>query len=231
MYGVVRFEDTELIPASSPEDYPKIIKSGIEDTGQHPLSPAITGPSGIATVLYRIGRPELLERLLDVEGTHSFDFSMHFDSEIFLDSYVHRRGRMVEIGFMNENGEEANQGVRYLIEDSVPPYKIGAWKPVSTSDMGSPWGGSEFWVRGHGEAVAKGLWYNEHWNGDSISVLRWSGMTEEQKGSLDRFRYDFAEKSARRRKEQKAEDDRKLEALAGTERPEAESDPQLHRKW
>ncbi|KAK0217876.1 hypothetical protein IW262DRAFT_1463194 [Armillaria fumosa] len=62
MYGVVRFEDTELLPASSPEDYPKIIKSGIDEEEQHPLSPEITGPSGIATLLYRLDHPELLER-------------------------------------------------------------------------------------------------------------------------------------------------------------------------
>ncbi|KAK0217875.1 hypothetical protein IW262DRAFT_1463193 [Armillaria fumosa] len=62
---------------------------------------------------------------------------MHIDSRYFQDSYVHRRGRMVEIGFMDEYGEEANHGVRYLVEDPVPPYRIGAWKPVGASDMGS----------------------------------------------------------------------------------------------
>ncbi len=93
----MRFEDTELLPASSPEDYPKIIKSGIDEEGQHHLSPEIAGPSGIATLLYRLGRPELLERLLDVEGTHDFDFSMHIESKYFQDSYVRRRGRRVEV--------------------------------------------------------------------------------------------------------------------------------------
>ncbi|KAK0238941.1 hypothetical protein EDD85DRAFT_828515 [Armillaria nabsnona] len=229
MYGVVRFEDTELLPASSPEDYPKIIKSGIDEEGQHHLSPAITGPSGIATLLYRLGRPELLERLFDVEGTHDFDFSMHINSKYIQDSYVRRRGRRVEIGFMDEYGEEANHGVRYLIEDPILPYKIGAWKPVSTSDLGSSWGSSEIWIRAQGEAVAKGIWYNRHWNGHSISVLRWSGMTEEQKESLDRWRSDFAEKSAERKKKQKAEDDKKLEAFAGTEMPDVECG--MQRYW
>ncbi len=130
---------------------------------------------------------------------------------------------------MDEYGEEANHGVRYLIEDPIPPYKIGAWKPVSTSDLGSSWGGSEVWVRAQGEAVAKGIWYNRHWNGHSISVLRWSGMTEEQKESLDRWRSDFAEKSAERRKKQKAEDDKELEAFAGTEMPDVECG--MQRYW
>jgi hypothetical protein len=88
---------TELLPASSPEDYPKIIKSGIDEEGQHPKSPAITGPCGIATLLHRIGRLQLLERLLDVEGTKEFDLRVRTGEEYLLDVYVQRRGNNVEV--------------------------------------------------------------------------------------------------------------------------------------
>lgn len=54
-------------------------------------------------------------------------------------------------------------------------------------------------------------------------------MTEEQKESLDRWRSDFTEKSAERRKKQKAEDDKELEAFADTEMPEVECG--MQRYW
>ncbi|KAK0188993.1 hypothetical protein F5146DRAFT_1225664 [Armillaria mellea] len=99
---------------------------------------------------------------------------------------------------MDEYGEEANHGVRYLIEDPIPPYRIGAWKPIGTSDLGSSWGGSEVWVRAQGEAVAKG----------TIDT----GMGTQFLFCTDR--------SAERRKKQKAEDDKELESFTWMEMPE-----------
>ena len=93
----VRFLDTDLLPASSPEDYPKIIKSGIDEEGQHPKSPKITGPSGIATLLYRTGRPQLLERLLDVAGTEEYNLRVRTGEKYLSDLYVTRRGPEVEV--------------------------------------------------------------------------------------------------------------------------------------
>jgi len=93
----VRFLDTPLLPASSPEDYPKIIKSGIDEEGQHHKSPKITGPSGIATLLHKIGRPQLLERLFDTEGTEEYDLRVFMNWKSFSDIYVQRRGRNVEV--------------------------------------------------------------------------------------------------------------------------------------
>jgi len=93
----VRFFDTPELPASAPDDYPKIIKSGIDEEGQHPDSPPVTGASGIATLIHRIGRPQLLERLFDVQGTEEFDLRVRTDDEFFDDVYVRRRGREVEV--------------------------------------------------------------------------------------------------------------------------------------
>jgi hypothetical protein len=93
----VRFLDTPLLPASSPEDYPKIIKSGIDEEGQHHKSPHITGPSGIATLLYKLGKPELLERLFDTEGTEEYDLRVFTQVRYFSDIYVKRRGLDVEV--------------------------------------------------------------------------------------------------------------------------------------
>ena len=97
LHHQIRFLDTELLPASSPEDYPKIIKSGIDEEGQHPKSPKITGPCGIATLLHRIGRPQLLDRLLDVEGTAEYDLRVRTGEKYIQDVYVQRRGKHVEV--------------------------------------------------------------------------------------------------------------------------------------
>ncbi len=93
----VRFLDTALLPSSSPEDYPKIIKSGIDEEGQHHKSPSITGPSGIATLLHNIGRQQLLERLFDTAGTEEYNLRVFMPLEFFSDIYVKRRGLDVEV--------------------------------------------------------------------------------------------------------------------------------------
>jgi len=166
MYGVVRFLDTGLLPASSPEEYPKIINSGIDEDPQHLNSPKITGPSGIATLLHNIGIQQLLERLFDTTGTKEFDLRIFMDVDHYLDLYVKRRGLNVEFGFINCDAEHqwSQPGVRYRIvpEPAGSPYRIGKWIAVSTSDHGSDWGGSDLFVREVGTVIAKGIWFHQH---------------------------------------------------------------------
>ncbi|KIM45723.1 hypothetical protein M413DRAFT_442345 [Hebeloma cylindrosporum] len=200
MHGVIRFLDTDLLPASSPEDYPKIIKSGIDEEGQHDKSPNITGPDGIATLLHRVGRPQLLERLLDVGGTQEYDLRVRTGEKYLSDVYVTRRGARVEIGFINSEGEWAQHGVRYRIspEPEGSPYRIGKWIPISTSDMGCGWGGSDVWVRAQGAAIAKGIWFHKLFNRD-IEVS-WSGMSEDDKVALTAWLKERSEGLAEQRK-------------------------------
>ncbi|KAF8916755.1 hypothetical protein CPB85DRAFT_1287820 [Mucidula mucida] len=134
MYGVVRFLDTEPLPASTPEDYPKIIKSGIDEEGQHHKSPR--GPSGTPT---------------DPQGTKDFDLLVDTGREHLLNVYLHRKGYNIEMGFVTA-GKEAQHGVRYImVEDDK--YHVRKWLPSSTSDLGSAWGGSHEWS----------IWFNELW--------------------------------------------------------------------
>lgn len=200
MHGVVRFLDTELLPASAPEDYPKVIKSGIDEESQHRKSPAITGPCGIATLLHRIGRPELLERLLDDAGTPEYYLRVYSDQNYINDVYVIRRGYNVEIGFINSNGEWAQHGVRYLIEhEDGSPYRVGKWTPLSTSDLNSDWGGSDIWVRAQGAAVAKAIWFHKHFDRERIEVS-WSGITVAGKAELEAWMQERAARLAEKRK-------------------------------
>ncbi|KAJ7585356.1 hypothetical protein C8J56DRAFT_121773 [Mycena floridula] len=131
------------------------------------------------------GASRLLERLLDVDGTETFEFEMHVDDGDWMkDSYVVRQGRNVEIGYITKRGgpQRAQHGVRYEVQDvdSSLPFSFGAWKPVSTSDDGSDWGGSHMWIRAQSTAIAKGIWFHKHWNGKFIAIAEWSGMTEEK---------------------------------------------------
>jgi len=84
---------TNFLPASSSQDYHKVIKSGIDDSdeGQHRKSPTITGPDCIAKLLCRIGLPQLLERLLDVAGTNEYDIHLRPFQERLLNAYVEQR--------------------------------------------------------------------------------------------------------------------------------------------
>jgi MYND finger len=88
----------------------------------------------------------------------------------------------LQIGFISSDGEWAHHGVRYLILPASPPYRIGAWKPLYTSDLGSAWGGSQIWVRGQGAAVAKGIWFHRHF--DKELEVSWSGMSDPEKEDL-----------------------------------------------
>uniref|UniRef100_A0A0W0FXQ0 Uncharacterized protein n=1 Tax=Moniliophthora roreri TaxID=221103 RepID=A0A0W0FXQ0_MONRR len=186
MHGVIRFLDTEILPASAPEGFPKVIKSGINEEGQHPKSPPITGPDGIATLLYRVGYPEALEKLLDTENTKQFDLRVHTGIKWLQDVYVQRRGNHIEIGFIDTTtGELAHHGVRYIIQRD-PAQRVGKWVPHSTSDLGSPWGGTQIWVRGQGAAVTKSIWYNKLYEAETIDIS-WSGMTASDKDKLASF--------------------------------------------
>ena len=92
------------------------------------------------------------------------------------------------MGFINSEEEWGCPGIRYRISPEPPSsqYRVGKWVPLSTSDLGSPWGGSDYWVRGQGEAFGKALWYHRFWNKPDVEV-RWSGMTEEDKAALDEW--------------------------------------------
>lgn len=96
----IRFLDTDLLPASSPEDYPKIIKSGVDEEHQHHNSPNVTGPSGIATLLHKIGIQQLLERFFDTTGTEKFDLRISMNADLYLDLYVKRCGLNVEVSII-----------------------------------------------------------------------------------------------------------------------------------
>jgi hypothetical protein len=103
----------------------------------------------------------------------------------------------LQIGFIsNQDGKWANHGVRYLILPVTSPYRIGAWSPVSTSDLGSDWGGSDMWVRGQGTAVAKAIWFHQHFN-NPLDVS-WSGMSDSEKVDLAAW---LEERAERRRQE------------------------------
>jgi hypothetical protein len=112
---------------------------------------------------------------------------------------------VVQIGFINSNDERAQHGVRYLIspEPEGSPYRIGRWIPLSTSDLGSGWGGSEVWVRGQGAAVTKAIWFHRHF--DRNIEVSWSGMTAGEKQDLDVWLKERAEQHATRRKIQREE--------------------------
>lgn len=75
----------------------KVIRSGIDEEGQHRKSPPITAKDGIMMLLYRLGYPEFIKRFLDVDGTRDFELSLGFKEDYFKDSYVRRHGRLVEV--------------------------------------------------------------------------------------------------------------------------------------
>ncbi|KAK7038768.1 hypothetical protein VNI00_010653 [Paramarasmius palmivorus] len=206
MHGVIRFLDTEILPASAPEDFPKVIKSGIDEEGQHYKSPAITGPDGIATLLHRIGYQKALERLLDTEGTENFDLRVRNGEDAWLkDVYVQRRGTNVEIGFINrKTGCLAHHGVRYIIKPDLTR-RAGRWVPQSTSDAGSPWGGAEKWVRIQGGGVTKAIWYNKLWDVAPIDIS-WSGMSQSDKDELATFMQERQAKLAEKEAQERAKD-------------------------
>ncbi|KAF7966530.1 hypothetical protein HWV62_38050 [Athelia sp. TMB] len=177
-WHVIRFLDHPMLPANAGRDYPKIVKHGIDDDGpMHPKSPHASGPDGAATLLYKMGRENWLQRLLDVKGTETFSLEVGSPDSCFQQLYVKRVGSNVELGFYSSDGlRTPAHGVRYVIDES------GQWEPISTSDLGRGWGGSDVWVRAQGEAFAQHIWYMDRWSdGEPVTLIEWAGMTEEEK--------------------------------------------------
>jgi hypothetical protein len=61
----------------------------------HPKSPHVSAPDGVATLLYKMGKVDWLERFLDVTGTKNFELTMATDP--WGDLYIKREGRSVEV--------------------------------------------------------------------------------------------------------------------------------------
>ena len=118
----------------------------------------------------------------------------------------------LQIGFISRDGELAHHGVRYLILPVRSPYRIGAWSPVSTSDLGSDWGGTDVWVRAQGTAVAKAIWYHRHFN--NPLEVSWSGMSDPEKVDLAAWLEERDEQLRQKRKIEKDEY-KALKALHG----------------
>jgi hypothetical protein len=107
----------------------------------------------------------------------------------------------LQIGFINSTGQWAQHGVRYRIqpEPAGSPYRVGKWIPLSTSDLGSGWGGSDVWVRAQGAAVAKAVWWHKYYNLPKIEIS-WSGMTQAEKDDIVIWLKERAERLAERKK-------------------------------
>ena len=54
----------------------------------------------MVTLLYRLGRPQLLEKLLDDSGTHDFYLRVHTKINYVSDVYVTRHGYNVEVRYV-----------------------------------------------------------------------------------------------------------------------------------
>lgn len=165
IYGVVRFLDTQLLPASAPSDYPKVIKSGVDEEGQHPKSPTIEAQCGLATLLYRMNRMDILEKLLDAKAVEEFEMRMYTDEKYLQEIYLRRTGYNIEEGFIGSDGEEARHGVRFRIveEPEGSPLRFGKWLPLSTSDLGADWGGTDSWVHAQAASIAKAIILHKYW--------------------------------------------------------------------
>ncbi|EJD50857.1 hypothetical protein AURDEDRAFT_159998 [Auricularia subglabra TFB-10046 SS5] len=184
MCAFVRFLDTPLLPASAAEDFPKVIAGGIDEEGQHKNSPAITGPDGAVTLLHQLGRPELIERFLDVEGTMAFMVKVKGQGG-FHDAFIKRIGIFLEIGLLDSDGE-ADPSVVYEIKepDERLPYKTGPFVP-STSygrmyDSDKP-----EHIRFQGSVFTKAIWWHKYYK--FPVMVDWSGMTREKSEELKKW--------------------------------------------
>ncbi|KAJ8495710.1 hypothetical protein ONZ45_g12733 [Pleurotus djamor] len=215
MFGVVRFLDHPLLPASAPNDYPKIVKSGVDPERQHAQSPPITPQCAWATLFHKIERLDLLEKLLDVDHVDHFYLKIVSHYRSFLSIYVKRKGRNVEVGFV-ENDKEAMPGVRYRISPPAPGYRFGPWTGYATSDNLQPWGGTQEWIDGQGTYFAKSIWINAYWDG-TFTGLSFTGKTEEFDEEFDEWQVDHAERMKRMREDEAAEE-REMEEGSRAER-------------
>ncbi|KZV71664.1 hypothetical protein PENSPDRAFT_650526 [Peniophora sp. CONT] len=224
MHGVVRFEDlTELgLPTSSPPAYPKVIRSGIDEEGQHRKSPPIVAKDGIMMLLHRLGYPELIKRLLDVDGTRDFELSLDFKDSTLMNSYVRRHGRLVEMGLRTEADPFPQTGIRYTIQDVDPalPYTIGPWKPESATTLSGTWGGNGSWIQAQGESIAKAFWYQKYWNA-ALNSVSWSNIDDSTRADIKRWDAErMAKVEAQRQKDNEEYEKQKAEYEASqTELP------------
>jgi hypothetical protein len=107
----------------------------------HPLSPHVSAPDGIATLLYKMGREEWLKRFLDVEGTYKFELVMKKSG--WQDLYVKRSGPNVEVRhIMLKEHSDLTLVIRlgFLAVGSPPPYQ----RQVSVILFSHPESGSPF---------------------------------------------------------------------------------------
>ncbi|EJD50858.1 hypothetical protein AURDEDRAFT_182207 [Auricularia subglabra TFB-10046 SS5] len=184
MSAFVRFLDTPLLPASSAEDFPKVISGGIDEGGQHKNSPAITGPDGAVTLLHQLGRPELIERFLDVPGTMAFMVTVKGKTG-FQDAFIKRMGTYLEIGLLDSMGDPDPCAV-YCIEAPNPhlPYKTGPFVPATS--YGRMYNSDKpDIVRFQGSVFTKAIWWHKYY---TFPVqVDWSGMTLEQSEELKQW--------------------------------------------
>jgi hypothetical protein len=89
--------------------------------------------------------------------------------------------------------------------------------------MGSPWGGTDVWVRGQGESFAKAIWYFQRWMRGSVLSIKWTGMTEAEKEEAQVWCAQFEEKSRLMSLESKQ--------LQSNEEYRQAVEPDFGRKW
>lgn len=184
MSAFVRFMDTPLLPASATEDFPKVIAGGIDEEGQHKNSPAITGPDGAVTLLHQLGRPELIQRFLDVEGTAAFMLTTEAPKNMH-NAFIKRIGAYLEIGLLDSQGE-VDPSVVYRIEQPDPrlPYKTGPFIPSMSYGCMYDSSKPEI-VRFQGGLFTKAIWWHKHY---TFPVkVDWSGMTLEKREELKKW--------------------------------------------
>ncbi|KAJ8457127.1 hypothetical protein ONZ45_g18439 [Pleurotus djamor] len=216
MFGVVRFLDHPLLPAAAPDSYPKIIKSGIDEEGQHMKSPRITPQCGLATLLYRMDRLDILEKLLDVQNTQDFYMKIVPPSWIFQEIYVRRENAHLEVGFMNREGDEAMHGIRYRIDKAAEGYRFGPWVGLATSDLGCAWGGRKVWIDAQGSSITKAIWLHRYWNG-SLADIDFTGKSVEFDTEFTKWKEEYA-KTVKARREEEAEANEALKAKINQEK-------------
>ncbi|KAJ8517840.1 hypothetical protein ONZ45_g5032 [Pleurotus djamor] len=212
----VRFLDHPLLPAAAPDSYPKIIKSGIDEEGQHMKSPRITPQCGLATLLYRMDRMDILEKLLDIQNTQDFYMKIVPPSWIFQEIYVRRENADLEVGFMNREGDEAMHGIRYRIEKAAEGYRFGPWVGLATSDLGCAWGGTKVWIDAQGSSITKAIWLHRYWNG-SLADIDFTGKTIEYDKEFTKWKEEYAT-TVKAREEEEAEANEALKAKINQEK-------------
>ncbi|KAF7364802.1 Ankyrin repeat and mynd domain containing 2 [Mycena venus] len=209
----VRFLNTDILPLSSPRRPPE---------------------DGVATLLHRLGQPQVLERLLDTETTATFALRMKAlssSSGAEEDLYVRREGMDFEMGLVApESSDETKPklGVRYTVGERAPSsvYKTGPWIPHSSFDpaVGIAWGGTPAKARAQGAALARKIWemfYLQNNNTDAtlgraIVCVEWAGMTSDDREKYEKWIAEIKQRDEKDIKEKKIEYE-KLKAQIGVD--------------